>query len=54
MKTKQLLRVTWSIVAIICVSMLMSVPALAQGKGKGGGGGGGGTGDGGTTPDRRR
>ena len=51
MKTKQLLRVTWSIVAIICVSMLMSVPALAQGKGKGGGGGGGGTGDGGTTPD---
>lgn len=51
MKTNQLLKFIWSIVAILCVTLLVSAPALAQGKGKGGGGGGGGTGDGGTTPD---
>ena len=52
MRTNRLLKFIWSIVAILCVSLLVSSPALAQGKGKGGGGGGGGTGGtGGTTPD---
>jgi len=50
MRTNVLIKSIWTVVSILCLSVLMTSPVLAQGKGKGGGGGGGGT-SGGTTPD---